>query len=269
VVLTASIEVAALGGRLDELQRLLGAECSPEATRTLDPEVTLAALVAISWAGPALPERERLRLATEWRERASTLAAPPPECHFDAAHLDAIAALWGSVTGDHSNPDRWGALAERWRSLGMPYQEAWSRYQLASSLLSGIGGRSARARAQASEQLRLARTLSTRLGARPLGTRIDALARRARIAVDADQSRSPSRHEQATANSLLGLSEREREVLDLLAAGRTNGEIGRALFISTKTASVHVSNILRKLGVTNRVEAAALAVEATVSGRAT
>jgi DNA-binding NarL/FixJ family response regulator len=87
--------------------------------------------------------------------------------------------------------------------------------------------------------------------------------------VDADQSRSPSRHEQATANSLLGLSEREREVLDLLAAGRTNGEIGRALFISTKTASVHVSNILRKLGVTNRVEAAALAVEATVSGRAT
>jgi DNA-binding CsgD family transcriptional regulator len=269
VVLSAGIEVAALGGQLDELQRLLEPDSSLEATRTLDPEVMMAALVAISWAGPALPERDRLRLATEWRERASTLTAPPPECQFDAAHLDAIAALWGRLTGDHSNPDRWGALAERWRSLDMPYEEAWSRYQLASSLLTGIDGRNARARAQASEQLRLARALSTQLGARPLGTRIDDLARRARIAVDADQSLRPSRHEHETANSLRGLSDREREVLDLLAAGRTNGEIGRTLFISTKTASVHVSNILRKLGVTNRVEAAALAVEANVSGRAT
>ncbi len=48
-------------------------------------------------------------------------------------------------------------------------------------------------------------------------------------------------------------------MLDLLAQGRSNGQIGEALFISTKTASVHVSNILRKLGVTNRVEAAAFA----------
>jgi len=48
-------------------------------------------------------------------------------------------------------------------------------------------------------------------------------------------------------------------VLALLAHGRSNGEIAKALFISTKTASVHVSNILRKLDVTNRVEAANLA----------
>jgi DNA-binding NarL/FixJ family response regulator len=56
-----------------------------------------------------------------------------------------------------------------------------------------------------------------------------------------------------------GLTPREAEVLGLLAEGRSNGEIGRALFISTKTASVHVSNILAKLGVTSRGEAAALA----------
>jgi DNA-binding NarL/FixJ family response regulator len=49
-------------------------------------------------------------------------------------------------------------------------------------------------------------------------------------------------------------------VLALLADGRTNGEIAAELFISTKTASAHVSNILRKLGVTNRVEAAAIAL---------
>ena len=56
-----------------------------------------------------------------------------------------------------------------------------------------------------------------------------------------------------------GLTDREREVLALLAAGRSNPEIARALFISAKTASVHVSNIMAKLGVSRRVEAAAIA----------
>jgi len=65
-----------------------------------------------------------------------------------------------------------------------------------------------------------------------------------------------------------GLTEREREVLSLLAAGRSNPEIGRALFISTKTVSVHVSNILAKLGVSGRVEAAAVAHRLGVYGPA-
>jgi DNA-binding NarL/FixJ family response regulator len=56
-----------------------------------------------------------------------------------------------------------------------------------------------------------------------------------------------------------GLTEREREVLSLVAAGRSNGQIASALFISPKTASVHVSNILAKLGVSGRVEAAGVA----------
>ena len=59
-----------------------------------------------------------------------------------------------------------------------------------------------------------------------------------------------------------GLTERELLVLRLLAAGRSNSEIGADLFISRKTASVHVSNILRKLGVSNRAQAAALAERA-------
>ena len=65
-----------------------------------------------------------------------------------------------------------------------------------------------------------------------------------------------------------GLTEREHEVLSLLAAGRSNPEIGQALFISTKTASVHVSNILAKLGVSGRVEAAAVAHRLGVYGPA-
>ena len=59
-----------------------------------------------------------------------------------------------------------------------------------------------------------------------------------------------------------GLTGRELAVLQLLAAGRTNGQIGAELYISRKTASVHVSSILRKLGVANRVQAAALAERA-------
>ena len=58
------------------------------------------------------------------------------------------------------------------------------------------------------------------------------------------------------------MTDREVEVLRLVALGRTNREIGRELFISVKTASVHVSNILRKVGVANRTEAAALAQRA-------
>ena len=57
----------------------------------------------------------------------------------------------------------------------------------------------------------------------------------------------------------LGLTPRELEVLLLVAAGRTNREIGAELFMSEKTASVHVSRILAKLGVGGRVEAAAVA----------
>jgi len=55
------------------------------------------------------------------------------------------------------------------------------------------------------------------------------------------------------------VTRRELEVLNLVADGRTNRQIGELLFISEKTASVHVTNLLRKLGVANRVEAAAVA----------
>jgi DNA-binding NarL/FixJ family response regulator len=58
------------------------------------------------------------------------------------------------------------------------------------------------------------------------------------------------------------LTDRERLVLRLVMGGRTNSQIGAALYMSPKTASVHVSNILRKLGVTNRVQAAAVAERA-------
>ena len=92
------------------------------------------------------------------------------------------------------------------------------------------------------------------------------LARRARISLDtagddADAQEASRRagHAQICETERLGLTAREFEVLRLVAAGRSNREIASELFISAKTASVHVSNILGKLGVTSRGEAAAAA----------
>ncbi|MET0578101.1 MAG: response regulator transcription factor, partial [Ilumatobacteraceae bacterium] len=92
-------------------------------------------------------------------------------------------------------------------------------------------------------------------GAAPLLARIEAVSRRTRIGVDAPAPRVLT----AATIDHLGLTPREAEVLSLVAAGRTNREIGELLYISEKTASVHVSNILRKLGVRSRVDAAAVA----------
>jgi DNA-binding NarL/FixJ family response regulator len=92
------------------------------------------------------------------------------------------------------------------------------------------------------------------MGAFPLRLEIERLARHARISlVDASAS------EMGDAGDPLGLTGREAEVIRLVAAGRSNQQIADELFITRKTASVHVSNILGKLGVANRVEAAAVA----------
>ena len=91
--------------------------------------------------------------------------------------------------------------------------------------------------------------------------KVAAFARRTRLSLDPASAADdgPAAPEPADELARFGLTEREREVLLLLAAGRSNPEIAQALFISAKTASVHVSNILAKLGVNGRVEAAAVA----------
>ena len=72
---------------------------------------------------------------------------------------------------------------------------------------------------------------------------------------------SPSHpdHPEPPRGVVVQLTPREHEVLTLVARGRSNGKVGRELFISTKTVSVHVSNILAKLGASGRGEAVALA----------
>jgi DNA-binding CsgD family transcriptional regulator len=110
-------------------------------------------------------------------------------------------------------------------------------------------------RESATPAVQEAARLAGATGAAPLLAEARALARRARLRIDDEAAVEPD----GGAIDAFGLTEREREVLDLLADGRSNPQIAAELFISRKTASVHVSNILGKLRVTSRGEAAAMA----------
>jgi DNA-binding NarL/FixJ family response regulator len=99
-------------------------------------------------------------------------------------------------------------------------------------------------------------------GHQPLLTEIRKLAGRARLPLPAPPGPPARGAGRATPPKPYGLTPRELAVLRLVAAGRSNAQIGTELFISRATAAVHVTSILRKLGVTNRVQAAALAERA-------
>jgi DNA-binding NarL/FixJ family response regulator len=137
------------------------------------------------------------------------------------------------------------------------YETARTRYRLAEALAEA--GR----REEAQRELLLAVEVADRIGARPLRSALADLARRARLADRPAPAAAGGRGAQpggaAARSPLAGLTDREVEVLRLLAAGQSNKEIGAELFIATKTASVHVSNILAKLGAASRTEAAAIA----------
>jgi DNA-binding CsgD family transcriptional regulator/tetratricopeptide (TPR) repeat protein len=147
--------------------------------------------------------------------------------------------------------DTWSEVVTAVEPLERPYDLARVRHRLAEALLAA-GGEDERARA--TELLRLTRATAVHLGASPLADATAHLAQRARLALTTAPCATP-----ADPADALGLTTRERDVLRLVAAGRTNRQIAQELFISPKTASVHVSNILGKLGVSGRGEAAAVA----------
>ena len=148
----------------------------------------------------------------------------------------------------------WAAVAGIWDDLGQPYPAATARHRQADALLRGRGDRD-----EAATVARDAMRTAERLGAEPLAGRIRQLAQRGRL----ELSSTRAAPDPAAA---LNVTPREIDVLRLLADGLTNRQIGAALFISEKTASVHVTNLLRKLGVPNRLEAAAIAQRSGLSG---
>jgi DNA-binding CsgD family transcriptional regulator len=191
-------------------------------------------------------------LLTKVRSAAGAIGRMPPRAV--AAELATAEAEWTRITGD-SDPNRWDDAAHAWNGVGSPYPRVYARWRQAEALLAAGASRR-----QAAPVVIDAWQTSSRFGFRLLAAELEALARRARIdlPIPPDQPEHPS-EPRPDALDRLHLTHREREVLALVAEGRTNRQIAAKLYISDKTASVHVSNILTKLGVSNRGEAAAVA----------
>jgi DNA-binding CsgD family transcriptional regulator len=147
----------------------------------------------------------------------------------------------------------WRAVAQAWRLAAQPYREAYARFREAEA--AAAAGR----RDQAARALAACESIARELPSPPLLALAGELAARARLTAPpaARPAGTPGRPA-AAALAQFDLTEREGQVLGLLAEGRTNRQIGRALFISERTAAVHVSRILGKLSVPNRASAAAI-----------
>jgi DNA-binding CsgD family transcriptional regulator/tetratricopeptide (TPR) repeat protein len=157
---------------------------------------------------------------------------------------------------DASDPSRWEEAARSWDVLHRPYAVAYARWRQAAATVTR-GDRSG-----AGPILREAHGIAARLRAQPLLDAVEQLAQRARVPLEqVEPARTPARSERP-----FGLTRREVEVLELVSAGRTNRQIAEELFITEKTAGLHVSNILGKLGVGNRFEAAYVAERAGIVG---
>ncbi len=266
---------AAIGAEAHTQRRL-----APLATargRTAEVVRTVAALVRASGAPPTAGSR---RIAE--------------------AYLATARAFQRRLEGD-DDPAIWDRVAVSWAELSAPYDVALARWRQAEASLASATGRPGRADAR-TPMLEAAR-LGISLQARPLLRELRELAGRARItlpdevdgaleeratggagvpvlAAPADPSATAgSRSDLVRAIAgepvvvtrrpdTFGLSAREQEVLLLVAQGRTNREIGERLFISQKTVGVHVGNILSKLAVSGRVEAAAVAIRLGLTERA-
>jgi DNA-binding NarL/FixJ family response regulator len=147
----------------------------------------------------------------------------------------------------------WSAAAAAWRQADEPYPLAYTLLRLAEAQ-AAVGDRLA-----AATSVRDAHDRAAEVGARPIVAEAAALAQRNRLDLAGTNATPVGPVAPADPFGRFGLTEREREVLLLLAGGQSNPQIAQTLFISPKTASVHVSNILAKLGVAGRVEAAAVA----------
>jgi ATP/maltotriose-dependent transcriptional regulator MalT len=211
-------------------------------------EADRAELARARRPGQPVPDDGTAAALLERFDQAATSPAAAGLPELAAWHATALAER--TRQQGQPGPAAWAAAVAAWERLGQPYRVAYTCFRQAEALLAD-GDRDT-----AAEALGRAADLTGRLGARPLDTEVKALARRARLHLPPDAA--------ATADApvpadQLGLTPREAEVLALVAAGRSNRQIAQELFISPKTASVHVSNILAKLGVATRVEAAAVA----------
>ncbi|MDO9410578.1 helix-turn-helix transcriptional regulator [Patulibacter sp.] len=196
---------------------------------------------------PAIARAESM---AERVEAAATTGGPVE----DASRLVARAEL--ACARGTGSPEDWHAVADAWRALEYPYAEACALWR-AAEIEADAGHREAAATSAAT-----ALAVAERLGSRWLAAELRGLVARARLRMPAPDRPAAD----APSDDPFGLTPRERQVLALVAGGATNREVGAALFMAEKTASVHVSRILAKLGVRSRTEAAAVAHRTGLAG---
>jgi DNA-binding CsgD family transcriptional regulator len=236
---TAAAEVAILDGAPERaLEHLLLALQAPDTVERSDLAaeiLVLAARVVRVLRDVPAGTFERIREVSEQLHKLGDLGV---------AWSGEVAALLADAEGHPTPSERWRAVVAAWERVGHPFDALQARTQLAGALLREG------ARPAAAQVIAEALQLADELGAVASADRLRAIARSARLPGH-DAIRLPGQLSRLTA--------RELEVLRLLAAGRSNGQIAQELFVSSKTASVHVSHIIGKLEVGNRTEAAALA----------
>ncbi|MEU5238203.1 AAA family ATPase [Streptomyces lydicus] len=266
-----ALRIAARQGRLLDARAILGQALEggfpPGIQRYAWPLLWCAAAAESDARGLPAAEAGRPAVLARIRDAAKKLPRVAPV--WEAYGL-AVDAELRRAEGREA-PDAWAAVVAAFEPLERPHELARSCYRWAESLLhggepatAGLDGRTPREAAVL--LLAQARTAADAMGARPLAEELAQLAQRARIPLPGLIPPQPSAPDAGAADAgdapsaaALGLTPRERDVLRLVAEGRSNRQIADALFISPKTASVHVSNILAKLGVSGRGEAGAVA----------
>ncbi|MFJ8073302.1 AAA family ATPase [Streptomyces sp. NPDC096176] len=269
---TVALRIAAAQGRLfdarAEAERAMRSGFPPGTHHLAWPLLLAAARLEADTRGLPAAEPGRAEAVERIRRAAKYLVTSVP---LWRAHELWVRAELRRADGADAVTD-WAEAGAAFDTLDRPYDLARVRLRWAESLLRLAGsGAGDPDRAHAGRLLRQVRTVAEQLGARPLGEDVALLARRARVSLtedagtDADEATggpadaAGAGTRAASGAPALGLTRREQDVLRLVAAGHTNRRIAEELYISPKTASVHVSNILAKLGVSGRGEAAAVA----------
>ena len=263
--------IGALGAELAELRRrqrdLLGARAA--VSNTLDrlelctDDVARIARVSAAGARIEADIAQRARDLREKRDERDAIARA--RIHMQRLRAAAqeggpVERAW-SATGaaelararERNDPALWSKAARAWDAIDRPYLAAAVRWREAEAHVE------AGERSTATEPAEAALETANRLGSRWLQEEITALGFRARLDLGERASAERDGGPAAEPEDPFGLTPRERQVLALIAEGATNRQIGAALFMAEKTASVHVSRILSKLGVSSRTQAAAVA----------
>jgi DNA-binding CsgD family transcriptional regulator/tetratricopeptide (TPR) repeat protein len=259
----------ALGDPMDSLERIskhmaAAVHVNPVAA---DEWLMYASQAAAQLAGRTGTSAER-QVALRLLERIETTRGidPPP---FDpAGPRDVVHPAFGALhAAQRAQCDNAGtALDQLWeaactstRDAGLGYEHARALYCLAHHLLTHGHDRN-----RAAATLLASRRIAVDLGAVPLKNRVDALAAQAHLQLRTNGPAEPTTTRPSLVlNASPPLTPREREILDGLLSGETYAQIATRLFVSDKTVSSHVSNILRKTGSANRIELAELAHRTT------